>query len=122
MPAPLSNDLRKRIIEAKENGDSHTKIAKEKSVNISTVTRLIALYCETGSYEPREHSRGRKPSLTSEQHEAVKQRIVEQPDITLLELIDVLNLPITESGLCRIVNNKLGLQRKKNASRGRTRT
>ena len=32
MPKPLSNDLRKRIIEAKLRGDTEEKIAAEKEV------------------------------------------------------------------------------------------
>ena len=120
MPAPLSNDIRKRIIEAKERGDTVNKIAREKSVCKSAVVRITALYRETGSYEPRPHSLGRKPRLSAEQLEAVKTRIIEQPDISLIELIEELKLPVCESALCRIVNNKLGLLRKKNGSRGRT--
>ena len=34
MPAPLSNDLRKRIITAKLNGDTEEKIAIEKSAEL----------------------------------------------------------------------------------------
>ena len=119
MAAPLSNDLRKRIIEAKERGDSVGTIAREKAVCESAVVRIWRLYQHTGSYEPRPHSLGRKPRLTAEQLEAVKTRIVEQPDISLLELIEELQLPLCESALCRIVNNKLGLRRKKNGTRSR---
>jgi len=119
MPAPFSNDLRKRIIEAKERGDTVSKIAKEKGVCESAVVRIYRLYRHTGSYEPRPHSLGRKPRLTPEQLEAVKARVVEQPDISLLELIEELQLPLCESALCRIINNKLGLRRKKNGTRSR---
>jgi UDP-N-acetyl-D-mannosaminuronic acid transferase (WecB/TagA/CpsF family) len=45
--------------------------------------------------------------------EQIRQRIVEQPDIGLRELIEEFHLPVCESALCRIVNNKLGLWRKK---------
>ena len=117
MPAPMSNDLRKRIIEAKERGETNKKIAEEKEVSESAVERLLALYRATGSYEPRPHNRGRKPRLSLEQLEAVRKRILEQPDISLLELIEELSLPLCESALCRIVNNKLGLRRKKNGTR-----
>jgi len=113
MPAPLSNDIRKRIIEAKERGDTVAKIAQEKGVSESAIVRITALYRETGSYEPRPHAFGRKQKLTPEQHEGVRQRIMEQPDIGLLELIEEMQLPVCESALCRIVNNKLGLRRKK---------
>ena len=61
MPAPLSKDLRKRIIEAKEEGKSHAKISKEMKVSISAITRLLALYRESGSYVPRPLNNGRKP-------------------------------------------------------------
>ena len=119
MPAPLSNDLRKRIIEAKERGETVRKIAREKEVCESAVVRICRLYRDTGSYEPRPHSLGRKPRLTPEQLEAVKERIEGQPDISLLELIEEMQLPLCESALCRIVNKKLGLRRKKNGTRSR---
>ena len=119
MPAPLSMDLRKRIIEARMNGDTIAKIAKEKSVCVSTVDKLMSLYRQTGEYTPRPLNNGRKPRLTAQQLEAVRIRILEQPDISLLELITEMQLPLCESALCRIVNNKLGLRRKKNGSRGR---
>jgi len=45
---------------------------------------------------------------------------MEQPDIGLLEMIEEMQLPLCESALCRIVNNKLGLRRKKNGTRRRT--
>jgi transposase len=116
----MSNDLRKRIIEAKKRGDTNKKIAREKEVSESAVERLLALYRSTGSYEPRPHNRGRKPRLSPEQLEAVRQRIIEQPDIALYELIEELSLPVCESALCRTINNKLGLLRKKNGTRSGT--
>ena len=120
MPAPLSQDIRKRIIQAREKGDTVEKIAKEKNVSTSAINKLMALYRETGSWEPRPLNNGRKPILTPDQQEQVKNRIIEQPDISLLELIDELELPVCESALCRIINNKLGLRRKKNGSRSGT--
>ena len=120
MPAPLSMDLRKRIIEARKNGDTVAKIAREKNVSTSTINKLLALHQETGEYMPRPLNNGRKPRLTIEQLEAIKSRIIDQPDISLLELITQMQLPLCVSALCRIVNGKLGLRRKKNSSRSRT--
>ena len=37
MPAPLSNDMRIRIIKARERGDTIAQIAREKEVNQSTI-------------------------------------------------------------------------------------
>jgi transposase len=120
MSKPLSNDLRKRIIEAKLRGDTEDKIAAEKEVNKSTITKLWALYRETGSYEARPNPNGRKPALSAGQLEQIARKIDAQPDITLQELIDGLKLPVCVSALCRTVNNKLGYRFKKNSVRSRT--
>ena len=122
MPKPLSMDMRKRIIEAKMRGDTEDVIAREKEVNKSTVTKLWALYKETGSYEPRPNPNGRKPALSPQQLDMVTNKIHEQPDISLQELIDEFNLPVCVSALCRTVNNKLGLRLKKNAARHRAKS
>jgi len=122
VPWPLSNDLRKRIIEAKLRGDTEDKIALEKEVNKSTITKLWALYRETGSYEPRPNPNGRKPALSPQQLEQITDRITKQPDITLQELIDGLSLPVCISALCRTIKNKLGFCYKKNAARHRAKS
>jgi transposase len=113
MPKPLSDDLRKRIIDSKLRGDSESKIASEKEVNKSTVTKLWSKYRSTGNYAPRSTIRGRKPKLSERQLEQVRQTIVGRPDITLRELIDMLSLPVCVSALCRTVRNKLGFRFKK---------
>lgn len=120
MPKPLSGDLRKRIIEAKLRGDTEDKIAAEKAVNKSTVTKLWSLYRKTGSYEARPNPNGRKPALSAEQLVQIARAIDEQPDVTLRELTDRLGLPVCVSALCRTVNNKLGYRFKKNSARSRT--
>jgi len=122
MPSPLSNDIRERIIKAKLRGDTEDKIAQEKEVNKSTITKLWALYRATGSYEARPNPNGRKPALSPRQLEQITIRINEQPDITLKELIDELNLPVCVSALCRTVKKKLGFRFKKNAARYRTKS
>jgi putative transposase len=113
MPRPLSNDLRKRIIEAKLRGDTQDKIAVEKEVNTSTITKLWALYRKTGDYKASPNLGGRKPALSQQQLEQITEKINEQPDITLQELIDEYSLPVCVSALCRTINNKLGFHYKK---------
>ena len=116
MGKPLSIDLRKRIIEAKLRGDTEKKIASDKEVCKSTITKLWSLYRKTGSYEARPNPNGRKPRLSPQQLEQIIQKINEQPDITLQELIDKLALPVCVSALCRTVKNKLDLRFKKNSA------
>ena len=113
MPPPLSNDLRKRIIESKLRGDTEDTIAVEKEVGKSTVTKLWSLYRETGSYEPRLNPRGRKPALSLEELELVRASIVGRPDITLTELINQFGFVLSVPALSKIVRFKLGLRFKK---------
>jgi len=122
MPKPLSMDMRKRIIEAKLRGDTEDVIACEKEVNKSTITKLWALYKETGSYEPRPNPNGRKPALSQQHLDMITNKINGQPDISLQELIDEFELPVCVSALCRTVNNKLGLRFKKNIARHRAKS
>ena len=114
MPAPLSLDLRKRIIVAKLKGDTEARISADKSVHRSTITKLWALYRATGSYySPRPNPSGRKPALSCEQLEDIRAAIGEQPDITLQELKDKFSLPVSLSALSKTIIKKLGLHYKK---------
>ena len=113
MPKPLSNDLRKRVIDSKLRGDTEDKIAFEKEVNKSTVTKLWSKYRSTGSYFPCSNRRGRKPMLSDYQLEQIRQKIIDHPDITLQELIDEFSLPVCVSALSRTVRFKLGFRFKK---------
>lgn len=120
MPEPLSQDMRQRIIAAKGRGDSHAKIAKELQVSVSAITRLLALYRETGNSEPRTMHLGRKPRLDEQTLEKIRKRIEEQPDVALYELKEEFALPVSLPALCKTINGKLGLRRKKNGTRSRT--
>ena len=120
MPAPLSNDLRTRILNARQRGETIEQIAREKEVSVSAIVRLLRLFRETGSHEARPLNNGRKPMLSQETLQLIKERIERQPDITLKELKQEFSLPVSEAALCKTINNKLGLVRKKNGLRSRT--
>jgi len=112
MAKPISNDKRETIVKHMQAGESKEDIARWLLIHIRTVTRVWNKYNTTGSYEPNPHKRGRKPLVTSETIDAVVAKIKEVPDITLLELIDEFDLPISESALCRRLIS-LGLPYKK---------
>jgi transposase len=122
MPAPLSLDLRKRILRAYKNGVPVKKLASDKIASKSTIYNLINLEKETGSAEPRENKNGRKPILTNGDLERIRDKISEKSDITLDELKSELKLPICKSALCNIINYKLNLKRKKDTSSKRTKS
>lgn len=113
MSAPLSKDLRERIFAAKAEGLSHGKISREMRVSVSAITRLLALYRETGKLDARPRNAGRKPRLDEETLQKIRERIEAQPDVSLNELIEEYSLPVSAPALCNTINKKLGLRRKK---------
>src|SRR4051794_1576858 len=81
---PLSNDLRKRILEAVDNTEgSRRKLAARFKVNTSTITKLLRLRGETGSYQPRPHRGGIAPTLDGDALERLRRLVEETPDATL---------------------------------------
>ena len=122
MPAPISNEVRRLIVKAREDGHSVEEIIELFDVKKTAVYDLFKKFDETGSYESLPYGGGRKPALSPEQLDNITKRIEEQPDITLQELIDELSLPVCVSALCRTVNNKLGFRFKKNSARHRTKS
>ncbi len=83
---PISNDLRRRIIEViQENKESQPEIAERFSVSLSTVEKLWHRFRIAGSYEPLPHAGGRKRLLEADE-ELIRAEVAAQPDITLAEL------------------------------------
>ena len=109
----MNNDSRERLVHSYEKIKKADIVATAFDVSVSTVFRLVHQYRETGTVELQTHKRGRKPILTPEQLQKVKETILETPDITMQEIIDKLELPIKENTLCVIVKHKLGFTRKK---------
>src|SRR3954464_8623919 len=70
---PLSNDLRQRILDAVDNKEgSRRKLAARFKVNTSTITKLLRLRRETGSYQPRPHGGGGAPTLDGDAPERLR--------------------------------------------------
>ena len=85
MPAPISRDLRERIVRAVENGSSMREAAARFAVGPSTAIKLMARVRATGSVAPARYGGYRRPVLAP--HEGVLRSIVEdRPDITLAEI------------------------------------
>lgn len=112
---PISNKDRERIILHKKNKETNADISKWLCISVSTITRIWALYKSTGKYKPRPQNSGRKPRVTPDDIAAVVAQIKQTPDITLLELIEKFQLPLSESALCKRLI-KLGYTYKKRCS------
>jgi transposase len=110
---PLSNDLRKRILDAVDKREgSRRKLAVRFSVNTSTITKLLQLRRQTGSFEPRPHGGGVEPTLDHDALERLRKLVEETPDATLVMLKEKLGVSGSRMIICRALQ-KLGLPRKK---------
>ena len=69
MPAPLSRDLRERIVEAVEGGSSMRGAAARFAVSPSSAIKLMARVRATGSVAPARYGGHRRPVLAP--HEGV---------------------------------------------------
>ena len=115
MAKPISNEKRADIVQHMQAGESKENIAKWLFVCVRTVTRVWNKFKSSGSYEPEPLNCGRKPLVSAETMDKVQKKIKEQPDITLLELIEEFDLKISESALCKRLI-ALGLTYKKKRS------
>ena len=89
---PLSNDLRERILNAVDNREgSRRKLADRFSVDVSTITRLLQLRRQTGSFQPRPHGGGTAPTLDQDALERLRTVVRERPDATLAQMREHLN-------------------------------
>ena len=117
MTAPLSDDLRKRLVRAVEQGSSATGAARRFDVSASAAIKLMRRVRETGSTVPGKIGGTRRPLL--EGHEAVLRELTSaRPGITLAELQAALTgRGIVAGSLTTIWSTlrRLGLSHKKRA-------
>ena len=97
----LHNESRKLLLQAWDKSHNAKEVAKYFSVAVSTVYRLVERRDRTGSYETRTNLRGRKPVLSQEKKQAIINLVQEQPDMTINEMIDQLNLNVSDETVRR---------------------
>ena len=97
------------------------KLAKVYHVSVSSVYRIVRQMKDTGSVDLRTGSRGRKPSLSPEDLEAIKRTILEQPDITIHEIKVKLGLSVCDETVrSRVVEMNLNYKKKRFTPRNRS--
>ena len=117
MPAPLSDDLRKRIALARERGEGTIdEIATRFAVGRASVVRICRRKRETGSVAPKPYNGGFAPRLGDEELAAIRGFLEEEPDLTIMELTDMnngeLGIIVSTSTTSRALA-RLGMTRKK---------
>ena len=121
MPRPLSNDLRERIVEAIEGGESCHAAAERFDVAPSSAIKLMQAWRATGSLAPKRMG-GYRPYVLRDHKDEVVELVKARPDATLDELTEALNkkkISVSRSAVNRFLI-AMGLSFKKNAARQRT--
>jgi transposase len=120
---PLSEDLRRRIIKAREAGEGSGEVSERFRVSRKSVARFWKLYSLSGHVQPKPIGGYRRSRL--EKHDgALKRWIAQQADMTLGEMqarcLEELGVQIGINALWHRLD-RLGLSYKKNDARRRAR-
>ncbi len=99
----LHNETRELLVKGYEEVKDAEAIARAYSVSKRTVYRLAQQKRETGSVALRTSQRGRKPALTEEDKQNIRQCVEERPDITIHEIREKLHLTASYSTVERAI-------------------
>lgn len=99
----LHNQERHLIIQALNHHIPVKEIAKCFSVNTSTIYRLREQLKATGSVEMRTSLRGRKHSLSADDIFRIDPLIQQQPNITIHEVTDTLQLHASDEAVRKAI-------------------
>ena len=121
---PLSEDLRQRVIRAREKGEGVGEVCRRFGVSRSSVERFWKQHVKTGQCRPKKIGGYRRSRL--EKHDRVLRRwLTEQVDLTLRQLQqrcqEHLQIRIGTNALWHRIDH-LGLSYKKNDARRRARS
>jgi transposase len=113
--------VRKRIIELYEQNMKTKQIAELFGVSRSGTRRVRQRLRERGTLEPLPPNRGRKPQMSLQLQQQIRQHIAAHPDATREELKAALGLTVSLQSISRWLR-KLGLLLKKSRSTPLSRT
>jgi transposase len=114
---PYSLDLRQRVAAAVDNHEgSLRQLARRFLVSLSFVARLLALRRQTGALAPRPHGGGRRPALSDQDRDRLRQLVADQPDATLDELAARLGIGCSRMAVYRALR-RMRITRKKKVLR-----
>jgi transposase len=107
MGKPYSDDLRERVVEGIESGDTRGELAELYGLSLSTVGRFIRRKRETGSVSPDKFGGYRQHALAPHT-DRVKELVAARPDSTLLEFQAGLakdNVTVSQSAIFRFLRH-----------------
>lgn len=108
----LHNEARELIVKAYEKSHNAAEVARNFSVSKWTVYNYVKKKKNKISIEVKTNQRGRKSKLLQQNLNDIKELINEQPDITIHEITEKLDLSASEETVRRAVV-KMGFVYKK---------
>ena len=124
MARTLSDDLRRRVIEAVEDGMSRRSAAARFGVGVSTAIKWVAQWRRTGAVGPRPRGGDQRSHRIEVHGDEILALVGETPDITLAEIAAHLEqahgLKVAPSTVWRLLDRH-GMTFKKNRARQRAR-
>jgi transposase len=119
MAAPISKDLRRRVVDAYRNGrGTYREVAEIFGVGEASVDRWLRLARERNDVGPEPHAGGVSPRIPEEQYGALAKLVAEKPDRAVVDLRDEwqqrYGVALSRSAMQRALL-KAGFRWKKNA-------
>lgn len=111
----VSNDLRKRVVDDRNEGLSYRKLAEKYKLSVSGVRKICMKYEEYGQVENIE-GRGRKRKTTVRYDKLIIREAKKKPTVSSREIAETLNLSVSTKTIRRRLNESgllSRLQRKK---------
>jgi len=107
MPAALSNDIRCRMFEARQPGETTSEVSERFSVSQTFARKSMQFYRETALLKAPESGlkRGRRTALGEEDLKRLRGLATEQPDLCARELREQLGLSSSDLTVWRALKN-----------------
>lgn len=115
MTAPLSQDLRQRIVRAVADGSSTRQAAARFEVSVAAAIKLMRRVRQTGSTAPGQIGGHRRPMLDP-YADLIRDLVASQPRITLVEIQTALaerGIKVKALSTISLMLHRLGLSHKK---------
>lgn len=90
MAKPLSEDLRIRVVRAVEGGMSRRAAADRFGISAASAVRFVREWRESGATTAKRQGGDRRSQRIEEFHDAIMGAIETKPDMTLVEIAELL--------------------------------
>jgi putative transposase len=118
----ISLDLRERILAVYDAGKStREEVAKRFRLSLGFVKTLLSQRKRTGQIGPMHHRSGRKPKITAQQREALRELVAQKPDATLAEMKAGTGLECTPQAIHHVLKSmKLTYKKRRSGPASKT--